>query len=125
MAEERRHTPRHRGPGVPPEKAKDFGKTVKSLLNYMGRFKIALFVVLIFSVASTLFNVIGPKILGNATTELFEGVVSKLSGQCSIDFTKIGKILAILVVIYIISSVFGWIQGIVMAYVSQKMTYRH
>ncbi len=124
MAEERRHTPRHRGPGVPPEKAKDFGKTVKSLLNYMGRFKIALFVVLIFSVASTLFNVIGPKILGNATTELFEGVVSKLSGQGSIDFTKIGKILAILVVIYIISSVFGWIQGIVMAYVSQKMTYK-
>ncbi|MCR5387926.1 MAG: ABC transporter ATP-binding protein/permease [Lachnospiraceae bacterium] len=124
MAEERRHAPRHRGSGVPPEKAKNFGKTVKSLLNYMGRFKIALFVVLVFSIASTLFNVIGPKILGNATTELFEGVVAKLSGQGSIDFTRIGKILAILVVIYIISSVFGWIQGIVMAYVSQKMTYK-
>jgi len=106
------------------EKAKDFKGTIKNLLHYMGAYKIALIVVAVFAVASTIFNVIGPKILGNATTELFNGLIAKLSGTGSIDFGKIGSILSGLMGIYVLSTVFSFIQGLLMTEMSQKMCFR-
>lgn len=88
-----RRGPMGHGPGAPVEKAKDFKGTIGKILAYMGSYKPALIVVLIFAIASTVFNVIGPKILSRATTELFNGLMSKLSGGSGIDFTKIGRIL--------------------------------
>ena len=112
------------GPGVPVEKAKDFKGTIGKILSYMGSYKPALIVVMIFAVASTVFNVIGPKILSRATTELFRGLMSKLSGGSGIDFTKIGRILAGLLCIYLCSALFSFIQGWIMTGISQKMTFR-
>lgn len=106
------------------EKAKDFKGTVKNLLHYMGAYKIALAVVAVFAVVSTIFNVIGPKILGNATTELFNGLIAKLSGSGSIDFGKIGSILLGLMGIYVMSAIFSFIQGLLMTEMSQKMCFR-
>ena len=87
-----------RGPGAPTEKAKNFKGTLFNLLKYMGIYKIALLFVMIFAVGSTIFTVVGPKILGNATTELFNGLIAKISGTGSIDFDKIGKILLGLII---------------------------
>jgi ATP-binding cassette subfamily B protein len=112
------------GRGVPGEKAKDFKGTIKKILAYMGSYKAALVVVLLFAVASTVFNVIGPKILSRATTELFNGLMSKLSGGSGIDFTKIGRILLGLLGIYLCSAIFSFIQGWIMTGISQKMTFR-
>ena len=100
-----------RGPGAPTEKAKNFKGTLFSLLKYMGIYKIALLFVMIFAVGSTIFTVVGPKILGNATTELFNGLIAKISGTGSIDFDKIGKILLGLIIMYIVSALFSFIQG--------------
>lgn len=113
--------PGHGGMG-PGEKAKDFKGTIKKLLAYMGNYKIALFIVMIFAVGSTVFSVIGPKILGKATTELFEGLMGKIAGTGSIRFGKIGRILLFLIGLYIISAVFSFIQAWTMAGVSQKMS---
>lgn len=110
-----------RGPGAPTEKAKNFKGTLRELLKYMGVYKIALLFVLIFAVGSTVFTVVGPKILGNATTELFHGLMAKISGTGSIDFDKIGKILLGLIILYIVSALFGLIQGWLMTGISQKM----
>lgn len=104
------------------EKPKNFKGTMKKLLQYMGRYKFAFVVVFIFAVASTVFNVIGPKILGNATTELFEGLVGKISGTGEINFTKIGEILLLLIGLYIMSSIFAFIQGWIMSTISQKLS---
>jgi len=112
------------GPGAPVEKAKDFKGTIGKILSYMGSYKPALVVVLIFAIASTVFNVVGPKILSRATTELFNGLMSKLSGGSGIDFTKIGRILVGLLCIYICSALFSFIQGWIMTGISQKMTFR-
>lgn len=90
----------------------------------MGHYKLALLFVAIFAIGSTALTVIGPKILGKATTELFEGLVAKLTGQGSIDFTKIGTILLILMGLYLISSVFSFVQGWLMSGISQKMSFR-
>lgn len=121
MAERR---PMGRRRGAPGEKAKDFKGTIRKLLVYMGSYKIAILIVMIFAVGSTIFTVIGPKILGNATTELFGGLIAKLSGQGSIHFEKIGKILLGLMALYVASGVFAFIQGWIMSMVSQKMCYR-
>ncbi len=121
---ERRPRRRHDRPGLTGEKAKDFKGTIRKLLDYMGLFKLALVVVLIFAIISTIFNVLGPKILGNATTELFTGVMLKLSGQGEIDFTKIGKILTGLMGIYIVSAVFSFAQGWMMTTISQKLSFK-
>ena len=83
----------HGGPGAPGEKAKDFKGTIRGLLKYMGVYKIALVFVAIFAIGSTIFTVTGPKILGNATTELFNGLMSKLTGTGSNNFHSIGIIL--------------------------------
>ncbi len=119
-----RRGPMGHGPGAPVEKAKDFKGTIGKILSYMGSYKPALVVVLIFAIASTVFNVIGPKILSRATTELFNGLMSKLSGGSGIDFTKIGRILVGLLCIYICSALFSFIQGWIMTGISQKMTFR-
>ena len=113
-----------RGPGAPVEKAKDFKGTMKKLLQYLGAYKISIVAVIIFAIGSTVFNIVGPKILGRATTEIFKGLVRKVSGGSGIDFTKIGKILGMLLVLYLCSALFSFIQGYIMTGVSQKLTYR-
>ena len=113
-----------RGPGAPVEKPKDFKGTIRKLIRYMGAYRIALVAVMIFAVGSTVFNVIGPKILGNATTELFSGLINKLTGQGEIDFGKIGAILLGLMGLYALSSLLAFAQGWIMSGISQKMSYR-
>lgn len=128
MSEERRQPMRGRGPMgrgmMPGEKAKDFRGSVGKLLNYMGRYKIALVFVIIFAICSTAFNIVGPKILSKATTEIFNGLLSKLSGGAGIDFGKISRILLILIGIYGVSACFSFIQGWLMTGISQKMCFR-
>ena len=106
------------------EKAKDFKGTIKQLLKYMGFFKVAAVIALVFAAGSTILTVLGPKILGNATTELFSGLTAKLSGSGEIDFGKIGAILLSLLIIYIISAICTFVQGWLMTGVSQKISFR-
>lgn len=114
-----------RGHGMMPgEKAKDFKGSTLRLLSYMGKFKFALIGVLLFAVGSTLFNVVGPKILGQATTELFSGLVAKVQGTGSINFGKIGTILLLLLGLYLLSALFSFIQGWIMTGVTQRLCYR-
>lgn len=117
------HGPGGHGPMMV-EKAKDFRGTMKKLLGYLGRYKIALVMVAVFAIGSTVFNIIGPKILGNATTEIFNGLVGKVSGGAGIDFDAIGKILVTLLCLYVCSALFAFIQGYIMTGISQKLTYR-
>ena len=106
-------------------KAKDFKKTTKKLIkNYLAKYKIAIIIVIIFAIGSTIFTIVGPKILGNATTEIFNGLVSKISGGSGIDFGKIGQIALTLIILYIISALFSFIQGFTMTSVAQKLTYK-
>ena len=122
-------TKRPRGPmghgpaGMAGEKAKDFKGTMKNLGSYLSRFKLALLSVVVFAVGSAAFSIIGPKIMGNVTTEIFEGLVEKITGQGGIDFEKVGKILLFLLCLYIVSALFSFIQGINMTNVSQKVSY--
>ena len=109
---------------APIEKAKDFKGTLKTLLNYLGKYKIQIVLVFIFAIGSATFSIVGPKILGNATTEIFNGIVSKISGGAGIDFDAIGRILLMLILLYVISSVLGYIQGFIMTDVTQKATYK-
>lgn len=106
-------------------KAKDFKGTVSKLLKYLKPYRISIITVLIFAIGSAAFSIIGPKILGKATTKLFEGLVSKVSGEvgAAIDFTYIGNIIALLLVLYVISAVFSFIQGFIMSGVAQKVSY--
>lgn len=128
MNGERRQPMRGRRPMgrgmMPGEKAKDFRGSVGKLLNYMGRYKIALVFVIIFAICGTAFNIVGPKILSKATTEIFNGLLSKLSGGSGIDFGKIGRILLILIGLYGVSACFSFIQGWLMTGISQKMCFR-
>ena len=110
--------------GMSTEKAKDFKGTMKKLMGYLTQYKIGLLLVVIFAIGSTIFNIAGPKILGKATTELFHGLISKVSGGCGIDFDKIAKILIGLMCLYVCSALFSFIQGYIMTGVSQKLTYR-
>ncbi len=107
------------------DRAKDFKGTVKKLIkNYLSKYKIAMVVVILFAIAGTVFEILGPRIIGDATTEVFNGFISKLSGGTGIDFGKIGQILIVLMVLYVLSAVFSFIQGIAMTGVSQKLTYK-
>ena len=111
--------------GKPPEKAKDFKSTMKKLINnYLSKYKIALIIVIIFAIGSTIFTIVGPKILGNATTEIFNGLIGKLSGGNGIDFGKIGQIAISLLILYALSAVFSFVQGFTMTEISQKLTYK-
>ena len=105
-------------------KAKNFKETTKKLIkNYLSKYKVALIIVMIFAIGSTIFTIVGPKILGNATTEIFNGLVNKLSGGSGIDFGKVGVILLGLLGLYILSALFSLVQGFTMTGVSQKLTY--
>ena len=111
-------------PGQTLEKAKDFKGTTKKLIkNYLSKYKIGIIVVLIFAIGSTIFSIVGPKILGNATTEIFNGLVNKISGNGGIDFNKIGTILLTLLGLYLLSATFSFIQGFAMTGIAQKLTY--
>lgn len=113
------------GHGMQPgEKAKDFKGSIGKLMAYIGKYKAAIVVVLLFAVGSTVFNVAGPKILGRATTELSEGLIAKISGTGGIDFDKIGKILLLVLGLYLCSAIFNFIQGWIMTGITQKICYR-
>ena len=116
--------PRMHGRNAAGEKAKDFKGTIKKLIRYMSAFKFHMLFVAIFAICGTIFNIAGPKILGKATTEIFNGLVSKVSGGSGIDFGKVGQILLLTLGLYLISALCTFIQGIIMTGVSQKTTYR-
>ncbi|RGH42045.1 ABC transporter ATP-binding protein [Firmicutes bacterium AM41-5BH] len=106
------------------EKAKDFKGTMGKLIKYMSAFKIQMLFVVIFAIGGTVFNIIGPKILGKATTEIFNGLVSKVSGGSGMDFEKIATILLTALALYVTSALCSLVQGFMMTGVSQKTTYR-
>ena len=113
-----------RGNGMTTESAKNFKGTTKKLIkNYLSKYKIGLLIVVVFAIGSTIFTIVGPKILGNATTEIFNGLVNKLYGKGVIDFEKIGTILLTLLALYVVSAIFSFIQGFVMTNISQKLSY--
>ena len=114
----------HMGPHGGNEKAKDFKGTLKKLLHYMNAFKVQMILIVIFAVCGTTFTIIGPKILGKATTEIANGLMSKVSGGSGMDFGKIAQILLITLGLYLISTLCSFIQGFLMTGVSQKTTYR-
>ena len=115
------------GPGrgmAPGEKAKDFKGSIRKMLRYMGKYKIAVVFVMIIAACSTVFSVAGPKVLGKATTALASGLMAKVAGTGGIDFTYIGKILLFVLGLYLLSSVFSFIQGWIMTGITQKICYR-
>ena len=119
---------RGRGPmgrrrGMSGEKAKDFKGAMLRLLKYMERYKFRLILMVIFAIGGTVFNIIGPKILGKATTELYSGLISKINGGSGIDFDKIIKILFGVMCLYVVSSVLSFIQGFIMTGISNDVTY--
>ena len=102
----------------------DMKGTIKKLLSCLGRYKIGMVIVMVLAIGSTIFMIIGPYILGNATTELFNGIVSKYSGGSGINFGKIGEILISLLILYLVSTAFSFLQGYVMSGIAQKLCYR-
>lgn len=114
----------HMGPHGGNEKAKDLKGTLKKLFHYMNAFKVQMILIAIFAVCGTTFTIIGPKILGKATTEIANGLMSKVSGGSGMDFGKIAQILLITLGLYLISTLCSFIQGFLMTGVSQKTTYR-
>lgn len=105
------------------EKAKDAKGTLKKLLKYLSPYYVGLIFVLIFAIASTVFTVVGPKILGEATTVLVKGMMAKITNSGSIDFTEIGRIIILLVFLYVVSALFTYIQGFIMTKISNNVTY--
>lgn len=106
------------------EKARDFKGTIKKLIQYLGRYKLTIVIVMFIAAASTVFSIVGPKILGQATTTLFQGVLAQIAGTGSVDFTAISNILLELVGLYFFSATLAYIQGWVMSGVSMNITYR-
>ena len=130
MKNQKQPKPRRGGMGhgpagmMPGEKPKDFKGSLKKLMHYLGAYKIGLIFVLVFAVASTIFNILGPKILGKATTAVFEGIMNIIADNGNgIDFNYIGQIILILLGLYIISLIFSCIQGYIMTGISMKVTY--
>lgn len=116
--------PAGKGPmAMSSEKAKDFKGTMKKLIQYLAQYKVAIFFVVLFSIGSAIFSIVGPKIMGRATTEISNGIMAKILGTGGIDFGKIGGILLLLLGLYAISMMFSFVQGIVMAGVTQKVSY--
>lgn len=125
-AQARPHGPGHGGPGagmMPGEKAHDFKGTIRKLMSFMGHFKVHMVIVFIFALGSTLFGIVGPKVLSEATTALFNGVVAKIAGTGGIDYQLIGTILIATLAIYLLSAFCSFIQSWTMSYVSQKTCY--
>ena len=116
--------PMGHGPGAPAEKPKDFKGSVSKIINYIGKYKISVVIVMFFAAFSTIFSVISPKIMGKATTALSEGLMEKITGTGGIDFEKIGKILLLVLGLYLCSALFSFIQGWIMTGVTQKICYR-
>ena len=110
--------------GAPTAKVRDFKGTMRKLIEYLGAYRLPIIIVFIFAVASTAANIAGPKILGNATTKLFEGVMAELNGSGSIDFDYIGRIVLLTLGLYLVSALFAYIQGWIMANVSTDISYR-
>lgn len=126
MSETRRPRGPMGGPGrgaIPGEKAKDFKGSMKKIIQYMERYKVRFLIMFIFAIAGTIFNIVGPKILGKATTELFNGLVAKVSGTGGIDFGKIAQILLFALGLYLCSAIFSFIQGFIMTGISNDVTY--
>ena len=126
MSNNRRRGPMG-GPGrgmAPGEKAKDLKGTMVKLIKYMRRFYVPIVMVIIFAIASTVFNIVGPTILGDATTEIFKGLVRKVSGGSGIDFDKVKHILLMLLSLYVASAIFSFIQGLIMTHVSNNVSYQ-
>ena len=129
------HAPKRRGPmgGHGPmggmhmagEKAKDFKGSFKKLLKYLGKYRVAIVIVMIFAIASAAFMVLGPKILGKAITEMMNGLIAKVTGVegGGINFGRIGEILLFMLGLYVLSAAFSFIQGFIMTGVSQKVAY--
>ncbi|SHE28578.1 ATP-binding cassette, subfamily B [Marinitoga hydrogenitolerans DSM 16785] len=119
----------NRGPGGGPmmrgpvEKAKDFKGTMKRLIAYLNQYKWTLLISILFAMASAIFSIVGPKILGKVTTKIFEGVMGKIMGKAGIDFSYIANTMIILLGIYVLSALFGYIQGWLMSGISMKVTY--
>ncbi len=109
---------------MPGAKARDFGGTMRKLIEYLGAYRLPILFVIVMAIASTAANIVGPKILGQATTKLFEGVMAQLSGSGSIDFEYIGRIALITLGLYLLSALFAYIQGWIMANVSTDISYR-
>src|SRR5512139_2141203 len=122
----------HRGPMgggpvaamLPGAKAQDFKGTMAKLIQYLGKYRVSILVVFVFAIASTAANIVGPKILGEATTALFEGSVAQMSGTGEIDFDYIGRIVLLTVGLYLVSAFFAYIQGWIMANISTNIAYR-
>ncbi|MDF2845198.1 MAG: putative rane protein [Herbinix sp.] len=117
------------GPGGPPgmmpgEKAKDFKGTMRKLIASLAKYKFGFFIVFLFAIGSTIFTIIGPTIMGDATTKIVEGITSKIKGGEGIDFDALGTILITLIILYATSAVFTFIQGLFMSGISQKVTYQ-
>ena len=116
--------PMHKNRMQAGEKPKDFKKSMGKMIRYIGSYKFAVLLVMIFAIGSTIFNVIGPKILGKATTEVFQGLAAKIAGTGSIDFTQIGRILLFLLGLYALSAFLGFLQSYLMSGITQKVTFR-
>lgn len=114
------------GPGVrmAGEKAKDLKGTMIKLIKYIRRYYVPILFVILFAIASTIFNIVGPTILGDATTEIFNGLIRKVSGTGGIDFDKVGDILMMLMGLYVVSAAFSFMQGLIMTHVSNNITYQ-
>ncbi|MEG1992840.1 MAG: ABC transporter ATP-binding protein [Acetivibrio sp.] len=119
-----RRGPMGHGPGMPVEKAKDFKGTLGKLVEYLSKYHFAIIAVILCTIGSTLFLIVGPKILGKATTEIFHGLTGKIQGGAGINFEKIAEILLFLLAIYGLSAFFNYIQGFIMTGISQKMAFQ-
>ena len=111
------------GPGAT-EKARDFKGTLKKLLKIISEYKILIILAFLFAVGSTIFSIVSPKILGNATTEIYNGIIAKINGTGGIDFSAIKTILLCLAALYIVSALFNYIQNLIMTHVSQRASYK-
>ncbi len=116
--------PGHGGMMTGGQKPTNFKGTMKKLISYLSVYKGSILIVLVFAIASATFTIVGPKILGRVTTKIFEGVMSKIASTGNIDFDYIGKILGILIALYLLSALFGYIQGWIMSGVSMKVSYK-
>lgn len=129
MADNKTSMPRRRGMhgrgmGAPVEKAKDFKGTLKKFIAYVSKYHIAIILVALFTIGSTVFNIVGPKVLGKATTEIFNGLISKIQGGVGIDFDKIAHIILIMLGLYLTSMLFGYAQGLIMTQVVQRIAFQ-
>ncbi len=127
MSNENRPPKRQGPPGKgmqPGEKPKNFGSSIKKIIRYIGGYKFAVLIVMIVAVLSTIFNVISPKIMGQATTVLSEGLMEKIAGTGGIDFARIRQILLFVLALYVCSAAFNFIQGWIMSGITQKICYR-